>query len=195
MVLRTLSLLALLLTTPAAGREPDTTGTSAALVRSREAATALLSGLRQVLMKQMAAGGPVRAVTVCADTAQMLGASIRTDRGVTVRRVSTRWRNPANAPDPWETSALERFAALQAEGELHERTEFTEVLGPDSARVFRYLRPIMVQEMCLSCHGDRSLMKHFIATVLQERYPADRAVGYAAGELRGAVSVTLPLGR
>lgn len=194
MPLLPIPLVALLLAAPPLSGESDTTGTGAALVRSREAANTLLSGLRQVLVKQMAAGGPVRAVTVCADTAQMLGASIRTDRGISVRRVSTRWRNPANAPDPWESSALERFAALQAEGELHERTEITGVLGPDSARVFRYLRPIMMQEMCLSCHGDRALMKHFIATVLQERYPADRAMGYAAGELRGAVSVTLPLG-
>jgi hypothetical protein len=189
-------LLSLLLAGPAAAQqEPDTTGFGTALLRSRDAANALLGNLRHVLLKQLAAGGPVHAVNVCADTAQELSATIQQQQGVMIRRVSSRWRNPANRPDDYETTVLERFVSLQTEGELHERTEHAEIVRGDSLRVFRYLRPIMVQEMCLSCHGDRTTMKNFIATVLQDRYPADRAVGYSAGELRGAVSVSIPLTR
>ena len=185
--------------TPVAGAQQsstrDTTGTAAALHRSRAAAQELLGRVRTVLMKTMADGGAVNAVTVCADTAQEIARRMQTENGLSVRRVSDRWRNAADIPDGYEADALKRFAGMKSEGLLRESTEHSEYVADSAGGRFRYLRPIFVQDMCLTCHGDRGTMKDLINTVLQERYPADRAVGYRKGDLRGAVSVTIPAGQ
>jgi hypothetical protein len=48
----------------------------------------------------------------------------------------------------------------------------------------------MTGTLCLACHGQVSSLDPAVRAVLAERYPADRATGYRAGDLRGAVSVT-----
>ncbi len=57
----------------------------------------------------------------------------------------------------------------------------------------RYLKPITVAAMCLNCHGPRESLAPEIRRILDERYPDDRAIGYRAGDFRGAVSVRIAL--
>ena len=73
-------------------------------------------------------------------------------------------RNPANAADEWEASALRRF-------DVGER-EVYEIVGPDGAQSLRLMRPMMTEAGCLKCHADQ---------------------GYRVGDVRGGVSVTVPL--
>ncbi|MDP2401259.1 MAG: diguanylate cyclase, partial [Actinomycetota bacterium] len=74
--------------------------------------------------------------------------------------------NPGNAPDAWERDSLEQFERGTAERWGVEDAD-------EGTRVFRYMRPLPVEEGCLSCHGDS---------------------GYRVGDIRGAISVTLPYG-
>ncbi len=174
---------------------PDTTGYEEALLRSRQAADDLLGAVRTVLLREMGAGGPVRAIVACADSAPALIRRMQEDRGVGIRRISNRWRNAHDIPDPYELDILMLWDSLHAAGTLHDREEHAAVVQEPSGPVFRYMRPIFVQGMCVVCHGERTEMKNLIATVLQDRYPADRATGYRPGDLRGAVSVRVLLQR
>jgi hypothetical protein len=44
-----------------------------------------------------------------------------------------------------------------------------------------------VEAPCLSCHGPREAIVPAVVSSLEARYPDDRATGYAAGDLRGAL--------
>jgi hypothetical protein len=46
-----------------------------------------------------------------------------------------------------------------------------------------------VQEKCLACHGDPAEIDPAVRQVVAVTFPADAAVGYRAGDLRGAISV------
>jgi len=74
--------------------------------------------------------------------------------------------NPDNAPDEWERGGLTAFDRGASE---YWATQVT----TGQAEVFRYMRPLRVDESCLGCH-DRSK--------------------YKVGDNRGAISVTLPHG-
>jgi hypothetical protein len=101
-------------------------------------------------------------------------------------------RNVDDTPDAVERSMLQRLAALQADGGLPE--EMTHVIrGADGTFQLQYLRPLLVQQTCLACHGDPATFEPDVRAVLARRYPADQATGYAVGDLRGAVSVRVPL--
>lgn len=172
---------------------PSSTETQVALEKSRAAAKELLSSVRTLLMKQLAAGGAVRAIHVCADSAQAVGTRIQEQHGLTVRRVSEKWRNPKDKPDSYESAQLKIFADLHAKKNLTDTLEVYGLVKEDTVRVFRYMRPIFVGEMCLSCHGGRENMKDLIYSAIQQRYPNDKAMDYTAGDLRGAVSVKIRL--
>jgi len=162
----------------------------ATLARARGAAKALAQNLAGRLKEELEAGGPAAAVEVCSQVAQEMAAEHSTG-GLTVRRVSRKVRNPADRPDPWERQQLERLAELHRREELPE--EVVEVLQEDDRRTLRYLWPIVLQPMCLQCHGDPTTFDPATRQLLEERYPEDEAVGYEVGDLRGAVSVTVDL--
>src|SRR6056297_3258742 len=77
---------------------------------------------------------------------------------------SLKLTNPENAPDDFERAALLRFE----EEPLQEIIAMEEL---DKTSYLRYISPLYVEETCLACHE-----------------------GYEIGEVRGAISVTLPLG-
>jgi hypothetical protein len=55
----------------------------------------------------------------------------------------------------------------------------------------RLLRPIVMGEPCLACHGPVEGINPRVLELIRAAYPEDLAVGYQAGDLRGAVSVLL----
>lgn len=166
-------------------------GQTAALERAREVTARLAGTLMPRLQTELAEGGAASALTVCAEVAQEITAEAETD-GVRVRRVSTRVRNPADRPDDWERARLDELARAAAEGSLP--PELHAVLDlPGGGRELRYLKPIVVQPLCLRCHGPAEALEPEVRARLAELYPDDEATGYAAGDLRGAVSVRVDL--
>jgi hypothetical protein len=162
---------------------------SAAIGRAREAANALGKDLQGLLFSQLERGGPASAIAFCADSAQVRTAR-HAGEGVYVRRVSLKVRNPANTPDEMERTTLETLASRYASGQLP--AELVEVRGRGSERRVHYLRPILVQEKCLACHGAPAQIDPAVKQIVSARYPTDAAVGYRAGDLRGAISVRVP---
>lgn len=146
--------------------------------------------LKGVLINQMQTGGVVQAVAVCSDTAQVLTNNFGLQKGVYIRRVSLKNRNPNNYPDEFEKRILSQFELMKQNNELNEKTEYFEVVKEDEFTYLRYLKPIIVQAECLNCHGDPSTsMMGDVKELIAQQYPEDKAVGYSMGDLRGAVSV------
>lgn len=161
---------------------------SQALEKARAAAAALTQALLGELMKHMREGGPEAAVAVCSAKAQEI-TKAQQQEGVSVRRVTVRPRNPQNRPDDYEQAML----ALMEQRYREDKTtsEISDWHLDGEELTVRYLRPIVIREMCLACHGDRQRMKPEVREFLTQHYPEDQAAGYQAGDFRGAVSVTV----
>jgi diguanylate cyclase (GGDEF)-like protein len=71
---------------------------------------------------------------------------------------------PENGPDEWEAQALARFEAGDDEA--------SGVVMMDGQRYLRLMRPLYVEENCLTCHAKQ---------------------GYVVGQVRGGISQSVPL--
>jgi hypothetical protein len=92
-------------------------------------------------------------------------------------RTSDRLRNPRNAPRAWAAPFVNAHAGAPARSV----DGFAVDLG-DSVGV---LRPIVEQSMCEGCHGRVDRLAPGVREMLRDRYPADRAVGFKDGDIRG----------
>ncbi|THB73217.1 MAG: DUF3365 domain-containing protein [Desulfobulbaceae bacterium] len=72
--------------------------------------------------------------------------------------------NPANQPDEFEQIALQRFNDGAA--------EMIDVMSAEDGRYVRFMAPLKVTESCLGCHA-----RH----------------GYTVGDIRGGLSITIPI--
>ena len=104
---------------------------------------------------------------------------------LTLRQVSTKYRNPDNRPDTYEQAIL---AKMEADPESWRNKDWSEKVISGDHATMRYMRPLFVTEACLTCHGDPDEVPDFI----KEKYPNDLATGYKVGDLRGAISVSWP---
>jgi hypothetical protein len=111
---------------------------------------------------------------------------------MTLARVGTRARNPVmGVPNEWQTQALKQFESRLAKGDKPYDIEFVQLTKSGSYDLeLRYAKPIVLQPMCTACHGTEDQISPSVKTLLNQLYPADKAVGYKPGELRGAVVVT-----
>lgn len=133
---------------------------------------ALLDGLAQ---------GPEEAIAACRVAAPEIADALSRD-GVRVGRASHRLRNPSNTAPVWVTPILDRYA-----NDPSDRAPRTVSLGDDR---LGYVEPIVLQPLCLTCHGQN--VAPAVAARIRELYPADQAVGYQAGDLRGVFWTEFP---
>lgn len=160
----------------------------AALEVGGRAADALLGTLVSNLTAAMQEGGPAAAVEFCSIRAMELTADVAAAEVLEMKRTSLRYRNPANAPDEHETKALRHFETALAEtGALP--SAWVQRVGLDE---YRYYRPLTVAPPCLKCHGSAGEIDPDVTEILADRYPDDLATGYAAGDFRGVVRVSIP---
>lgn len=157
---------------------------------ARAATAELIQKLGAALKQEMAAGGPAQAVAVCRDIAPALAGELSRRSGARVARVSLRTRNPMlGQPDAWEQSVLIDFDRRLAAGEKPETLERVETVEEPQGRYLRYMKALPVQPLCLACHGAEDSLAEPVKASLAAQYPHDRATGYAAGQVRGAVTI------
>ena len=158
-------------------------------------ATKKLGGaLKSALQEAMGKSGPDGALNVCHDEAEVISQQICEEEGLDVGRTSRKFRNPSNVPDEWEMAGLETFAArIAAGGQPKDLELWATVTDADGGRTFRYLKAIPTAPICLSCHGGE--LNPGLAEKLAELYPEDQAVGFSAGDMRGAFTVQFELPR
>lgn len=158
---------------------------------ARQDATRLSEQIRGLLSEELARGGFTGAVIACSRTAQATTEKFAAETGRPIRRVSLKYRNPKDKPDGFETRKLKEFERLNRENRLP--TEHVEIVRKSGREYVRYLKPIVIQPMCLKCHGPAETIPQQVAIVLHAQYPEDRATGHRAGDLRGVFSVTVAL--
>lgn len=157
-------------------------------------AETLLEELGEAMTREMTKGGPTEAIVVCTRLASEVAGRLSREHGWRVTRVGTRVRNPLlGMPDAWEQRVLAEFTERAAKGKAFTDMTHHEVVTEPAGQYFRFMRPIVVQPKCLFCHGSSEQIPVSIRTMLKQEYPFDRAIGYKAGELRGAVSIKQPL--
>ena len=147
--------------------------------------------LRANLMKAMAEGGPVGAISVCREVAPAIADS-NSVYGWSIRRVSEKYRNPDDRPTVEEKAVLAGFAP-----EASTPPEYVENWNTtDSVTEYRFYEPIYTQPLCLKCHGDLQTIAPGVLAAVKKNYPDDRATGYQDGQLRGmfVVEVLYPEG-
>lgn len=74
--------------------------------------------------------------------------------------------NPVNEPDEFERSSLLLFE----DG----ADEVSQIVSNDQGKLLRYMAPLVVEDTCLDCHQDQ---------------------GYVVGDIRGGLSITIPVDR
>lgn len=161
-------------------------GTGDLLERSRAIAGDFQQQLGGQLKSAMAEGGPVAAIEVCAEVAPEMAAQASAESGASVGRTALRVRNPGNAPDADAEQILRAFSERLATGESTPIEHFD--TAPDGGT--RYMRAIVLQPLCATCHG--ASLAPAVAEAVAAHYPEDEAVGFAVGELRGAFLIDWP---
>ncbi|HVY88652.1 MAG TPA: DUF3365 domain-containing protein [Hyphomonadaceae bacterium] len=111
--------------------------------------------------------------------------------GLDFRRIAQRVRNPNNAADDWESEQMDLFKFLIEAGIDPSTLETAEIVKEGKERVFRWIRPMVMGDQCMTCHGDNIDPK--ILTLLKQEYPLDEATGYFLNEIGGAYSVRISL--
>ncbi len=96
-------------------------------------------------------------------------------------------RNVYNAPDEWEKTVLEKFNSRS----YPRGVGFGEFAKSEGAfgEVYRYMLPVYIEAPCLKCHGEPANSPTGDGLDVAG-YPME---GYKEGELRGGISVTIPL--
>jgi hypothetical protein len=172
-------------------QKPENPRITQALTEARQVSDDLSNKVRDLLFQELKGGGPAGAVRVCSEVAQEVTQEFRTRTGHSVRRVSIKYRNLKDIPDDYEHKKLEAFDLLNRQKNLG--TEYFHVVEEGGREYLRYMRPLVIAPLCLTCHGTKEQIPAEVKAILLGKYPDDRATDYNDGDLRGAISVKIGL--
>ena len=156
---------------------------------ARAVADQLATQLGGRLKAELTANGPESAIAVCKQAAPEITGKLSAEKNWQVGRVGTRLRNAANAPNGWQQEALKQFGDRLAKGEKPDAMEFTQIEKDGGKHYLRYAKAIVLQPMCVTCHGASEAIPEGVKARLKQEYPNDQATGYQAGDLRGAIVI------
>ena len=155
------------------------------------AAKTLKIALKKNLKEKMEKEGPLGALSFCANSAQSITDMVNRDakKGVRVKRVSEKYRNPLNKPDNLDNLAFQFFQKMKDRDGVYPDDFITRLRHKEdkNIEIFRYYEPLFIEKPCLACHGEK--LKPEVAAQLKELYPNDMATGYKLGDLRGLIAV------
>ena len=144
----------------------------------------LLAPMKMELKQALMAGmqqGPLNAISVCKIQAPAIADALSVE-GIQMGRTSHRLRNPANSAPDWVDTVLKTYLSEDLDRAPRLVTLSNDRLG--------YVEPIVLQPLCLACHG-KSLAPD-VAAKIKEAYPEDQATGFDVGDLRGVYWVEYP---
>jgi hypothetical protein len=142
--------------------------------------------LRKSLLKAIIENNYQGAIAFCNEVTASLTNTYASD-GIIIRRTSDKYRNPGNSPDSMEQRILISFKQMQ-----NSQQPVKPVFEEDMHKRYHYFKPIILQAMCLNCHGSKTeQIQPAVWQSIQQKYPADLAHDYKEGDLRGMWHVTL----
>jgi Protein of unknown function (DUF3365) len=145
---------------------------------------AMQDAVLRELTDALAHGAPAGAISFCHLDATAIIQRVGREEGIAAGRTSDRLRNPTNSPKPWSASLVKAHAGRNARS--------VEGFAVDLGDKVGVLRPIVERRMCAGCHGPEERLALDVKLLLRDRYPADRAVGFSEGEIRGWFWVEMP---
>jgi len=148
----------------------------------------LIQTLGLQMKSKLKKGGVMKTLDFCANEAYDITQKVnkKLPKGVRVKRISTKYRNPANSPKDNELAVLESFLKLKNSNVIMPKQLVEQV----DEKTFKYYKPIFIDnKTCLECHG--TIKDVEIRRAIAKRYPIDSANDYELGDLRGAVVVTI----
>ncbi|OFW03295.1 MAG: hypothetical protein A3H96_19545 [Acidobacteria bacterium RIFCSPLOWO2_02_FULL_67_36] len=154
---------------PAAVR-PFIQRADAAFTRIRSAHLTELAGT-------MRANGAAGAIGVCHLSSAAVMDRIRREEQIAVGWTSDRLRNPTSTPPAWAAPIVRQKAGARAASVSGFYVDLGDRVG--------VLRPMPEVALCAGCHGPADKLSPGVRAVLKDRYPADRAINFKDGEIRG----------
>jgi hypothetical protein len=153
---------------------------------SKEAQNQLISNLQ----KAVAEKGVDGAVEYCNVNATSILNEVAEKYGISIRRVSNRYRNAADKPNEDELPLLEAYE-YNAENGIRSEPNLQKI---DNGNAYLYTKSIVISnEFCLSCHGDpASDLDKKTLEKINSLYPNDLAKGHKMGDLRGMWALRIP---
>ncbi|MDR4506003.1 MAG: DUF3365 domain-containing protein [Candidatus Scalindua sp.] len=109
--------------------------------------------------------------------------------GWKLKQTSLKVRNPSNTPDKWEVKVLRSFEAAESS----KAVSFGEIVEIDGQKTYRFMKPIYVDKTCLECHSEKQKLKPAVRQFMARKYPHDLAHGYKEGDIRGGISIAIPV--
>jgi hypothetical protein len=155
-----------------------------AIERGDEIFGRMKESLIKELSKAIRAGGPAGAVDTCHQSAAAIVEQVKREQGFPLGRTSDRLRNPTNVAPPWAAAVVKQYADANAAA--------VEGFAFDLGDRVGVLRPLAQMPVCASCHGSAARLSAGVKRVLAERYPADRAVNFREGQVRGWFWAEIP---
>ncbi len=152
--------------------------------QGKQAVDAASKRVKDSLVHAMQQRGPMAAVTACNHLMQGENPYGNTYE---IRRTALKFRNPGNKPTQREKQVLEMMR--DAHGR---KQEIGPVLDLHENGDLYYYHPIMVQPMCLNCHGKPGYeITEAVFNAIKKTYPKDKAMGFSEGDFRGMWTVKL----
>jgi hypothetical protein len=166
------------------GRETSTTKKTIAdsvyMQRGNQIVSVTFDTLRSSLLSAISSHGIDGAISFCNENAYPI-TGIYAD-SVVIRRTSLRVRNLNNKPDSLELLTLNEMEALMRSSKV----PTAKVVRQHSRGEIHYFKPILLQAMCLNCHGTPGVqIQNLTQKKITELYPDDQAVNFKEGDLRG----------
>jgi hypothetical protein len=157
-----------------------------------EAVVKLMREMKRNLGMALKKGGFPEAIKFCSSKAQLLAKKVNEELVVVkVKRVSDKYRNLKDKPDSLDMKVIDFFKKKLKEGKLP--PYYLVKTAKNGKEYVIFYKPIRVAPFCLNCHGDPTRMDPKVLSILREKYPNDRALGYKAGDLRGVFKVEIPV--
>jgi len=146
--------------------------------------------LIEQLQNAIAGEGIPGAIEFCNINAISILSEIGSSYGVTIKRASNRYRNPADQPDQDESPILEAYE-YNAENGISSDPNLQKV---ENGEVLLYTKPITIPGgLCLSCHGEPGKeINQETLEKLDSLYPNDQAKSHKVGDLRGMWAIRMP---
>jgi len=146
--------------------------------------------LKMHMKQNMKAGGPTQAAAFCSNEARGIAKKVNAgyEKGTSVKRISLKYRNPADKPTADEAKVLQELHTTFDANKTVPKMFVKEV----SKNHYKVYKPIFINKgVCLTCHGMDDVRDDNAYKLIQAKYPDDKAVGYKNGDLRGAFVVDI----
>ena len=157
---------------------------------AKSAIMKMAKALKTNMKKNMKAGGVKQAATFCLKNATKIENEVNSSypKGISVKRISLKYRNPANKPSEDEEKVLK-----QIQSEYEAKKEIPKMIVKEvSKNSYKVYKPIFINKgVCLLCHGDDKSRDKEAYKLIKQKYPKDKAIDYKMGDFRGAFVVDI----